>query len=313
MQSMKAVQIHDYGHAEVLCYEEIERPVPGRGQILIEVRAIGVNPVDWKLREGYVKDRIQLPMPCILGADVAGKLAALGEGVSGFSAGDRVYSMLGLIGAYAEYVCVDVAHVASCPDTLDFIQAASVPLAALTAWQGLFEHAALEAGQTLLVHGAAGGVGGFAVQFGRAKGAHVIATASAKNAGYVSKLGAAEVFDYRADAAERFPTEVDLVLDLVGNDVDRILTAIKPGGSLVQVAPGGSPDTADKASKAGVKTVGFQVHPAGAQLAEIATMIDSGDVLTHVDAVIPLAEVSRAHDLSQQGHTRGKIVLSCGS
>jgi len=310
MTTMKAVRIHDYGDSDVLSYEEIDRPAPGPGEVLIRVGAVGVNPVDWKLRSGGFKERVPLPMPCILGADVAGVVEAVGEGVADFSAGDKVYSMVGLVGAYAEFVSVEAGHVAHRPRSPDDVQAASVPLAALTAWQGLFEHAGLEAGQTVLVHGAAGGVGGFAVQLAGARGARVIATASVRNADYVTGLGADEVFDYRTDAPERYPTGVDLVLDCIGDGADRLLDALKSGASLVQVAPDRNPDTSAKAEQLGVNIVGVMVHPDGEQLREIAVLMDAGKLSTHVDAIFPLENVGQAHDLSQQGHTRGKIVLS---
>jgi NADPH:quinone reductase-like Zn-dependent oxidoreductase len=308
--TMKAIQMHDEGEFAPLGYGDIPQPTPARGEVLIQVAAIGVNPVDWKLRMLPLRSRFGLPMPCIPGADVAGVVADVGEGVTAFKTGDQVFAMIGLTGAYAEYVCAAEAHVAHSPETLDRRQAASVPLAALTAWQALFEHGNLEAGQTALIHGAAGGVGGFAVQFARARGARVVATASAGNAAYVTGLGAQDVLDYRTDSAERFPQQVDFVLDLIGDDaVDQLIVALKPGGMLVQVAPGGSPQTAEKAKSAGVETLGMQVHPDGGQLREIAALIDDGTVSTTVAAVFPLAEAAQAHELSQQGHTRGKIVL----
>lgn len=308
---MKAIRIHDYGDSGALSIDEVDRPEAAPGQVLIRNRALGVNPVDWKLRSGYVKERFPLTMPCILGGDIAGVVEELGEGVTGFAVGERVYSLLGIIGAYAEYTSVDARRVAHSPGLVDDIQAASIPLAALTAWQGLFEHACLVAGQSVLIHGAAGGVGSFAVQFARAKGARVIATASARNADYVLGLGAQEVFDYRTDGTASQPTGVDLALDLVGDEVDHLLAALKPGAVLLQVAPGGNPGTAEKARAAGVDMLGIMVHPDGAQLAEIAALVDSGEVVTHVDAVFALEEVAQAHDLIQEGHTRGKIVLSC--
>jgi NADPH:quinone reductase-like Zn-dependent oxidoreductase len=309
---MKAIQMHDEGEFAPLAYDEIPQPTPAAGEVLIQVAAIGVNPVDWKLRLLPVRSRFKLPMPCIPGADVAGVVVGVGEGVTAFKAGDEVFAMIGLTGAYAQYICAAEAHIAHSPKTLNHTQAASVPLAALTAWQALFEHGSLEAGQTALIHGAAGGVGGFAVQFARARGARVVATASAGNASYVTGLGAEDVLDYRTDSADRYPKQVDFVLDLIGDEaVDHLIDALKPGCMLVQVAPGGSAETAQKAKAAGVQTLGMQVHPDGGQLQQIAALIDTGKVSTTVAAVYPLAEAGKAHELSQQGHTRGKIVLSC--
>lgn len=312
MTTMKAIRFHDWGDSSVLRYEDIERPVAKAGEVLIRVKAIGLNPVDWKLRSGVGK-RFGLPLPLVVGADIAGVVESVGEGVTAFKAGDEVFSMIGLWGAYQEYVSVKADFVAPKPKSMDFVQAASVPLAALTAWQGMFEKASLQAGQTALVYGAAGGVGMFGVQFAKAKGARVVATASAKNADFVRGLGADDIVDYRTDPASRYPQNVDLALDMIGGDAaDHCIDALKNGGAHVQVSPGGTEHLADKAAAKNVARVAVQVHPDGGQLREIAALIDAGKVKTEVAAVFSLADTAKAQDLSAQGHTRGKIVLTCG-
>jgi NADPH:quinone reductase-like Zn-dependent oxidoreductase len=311
MTTMKALRIHDYGGPEVLHYEDVQRPSPAAEELLIRVQAVGVNPVDWKLRSGQARKHLELPMPAILGGDVAGVVEQIGSAVDGFKSGDAVYAMLGLTGAYAQYIVAKATIVAPKPRTLDHIEAASVPLAALTAWQGLFEHGKLQKGQTVLVHAAAGGVGGFAVQLATARGARVIGTTSAKNAEFVRSLGAAQTIDYRSSPFEGHLSGVDLVLDLIGGEIaERSIGVLKPGGVLVQIVPG-TPATAQKAATANVRTIAVRVHPDGGQLREIAALIDSGKLKTSIAAVFPLAEAGRAHEMSREGHTRGKIVLTC--
>ncbi|MCY4428586.1 MAG: NADP-dependent oxidoreductase [Halieaceae bacterium] len=308
---MKAMRIHQYGGPDVLTCEDIPRPGCNPGEVLIKVRAIGVNPVDWKLREGYVRSIFDIPMPSILGADVAGIVEETGAGAGKFKPGDEVYSMIGLTGAYAEFVTVAEDLVAAKPRTADFVQAASVPLAALTAWQGLFDHGKLAAGQTVLVHAAAGGVGMFGVQFARAHGASVIATASANNAAFVSSLGAAKVVDFRTGTAEVSAGSVDLVLDMVGGDsIRQCLEVLKPGGKLMRVSPG-SEDITAQAAAGKVDVIPVMVTPNAEQLREIAELIDAGAVTTEVQASFALEDAAQAHQLSAQGHTRGKIVLTC--
>ncbi|MGH8611429.1 MAG: NADP-dependent oxidoreductase [Gammaproteobacteria bacterium] len=204
MKTMKAVRIHTYGGPDVLKYEEVPRPSPGAGEVLIRVRAAGVNPVDWKIREGYLKGRVDHSLPLVLGWDLSGVVEATGPGVTRLKAGDEVYSRPDITrdGAYAEYIVVRETEVALKPKSIDHIQAAAIPLAALTAWQSLFDAAGLSAGQTVLIHAAAGGVGSFAVQLTNWKGAHVIGTASKRNQDFVRNLGADETIDYQTTRFE---------------------------------------------------------------------------------------------------------------
>jgi NADPH:quinone reductase-like Zn-dependent oxidoreductase len=307
MNTMKAVRIHEYGGPEVLRLEDIPRPSPAVGEVLIRVRAVGVNPVDWKLRSGAARKHMDLAMPAILGGDIAGEVE--GDGVEGFKAGDAVYAMIGLAGAYAQYVSIKASIVAPKPKTMNMVEAASVPLVALTAWQGLFEHGKLHHGQTVLVHAAAGGVGIFAVQFAKAGGARVIGTTSARNADFVKSLGADQTIDYKSVAFEKEVSGVDMVVDLLGGEIaERSIAVLKPGGVLIQISP--SPAAAEKAKAAGVTAIPVRVHPDGGQLREIASLIDAHKVKTSIAATFPLAEAGRAHELSKEGHTRGKIVLT---
>lgn len=311
MNTMKALRIHEYGGPEVLRLEDLPRPSPAADEVLIHVHAMSVNPVDWKLRSGQARKHLELPMPCILGGDISGIVEQTGGAVSGFKAGDAVYALLGLTGAYAQYVVAKAPIVALKPSIMNHTEAASVPLVALTAWQGLFEHGKLHHGQTVLVHAAAGGVGSFAVQFAKVSGARVIGTTSAMNADFVRSLGADDTIDYRSVAFEKQLSGVDLVLDLVGGEnAERSIGVLKPGGVLVQIVPG-SPATAQKAAAGSVKAIPVRVHPDGGQLREIAALIDAGKVKTSIAATFPLAEAGRAHELIKECHTRGKIVLTC--
>jgi NADPH:quinone reductase-like Zn-dependent oxidoreductase len=306
----KAIRFHDYGGAEVLRFEEIERPAPKAGEILVRVHAVSVNPVDWKIRDGLVRKRFNLPLPVIPGGDLSGEVAAVGAGVTDFAVGQPVFALIGLWGAYAEHAAFNASMAARKPTSIDHVHAASVPLTGLTAWQALHEHGALRRGQRVFVHAAAGGVGGFAVQLARAAGADVIASASAKNADYVRGLGAKEVIDFRTDSAEPYAGSVDLVIDMLGGETStRSLVLLKAAGVLVSVAPPGAA-LQEQAAKLGHRALGMQVRPDGAQLAQIAALIDTGQVTTTVAAVFPLAEAGAAQELSKLGHTRGKIILN---
>lgn len=215
---MKAVRIHAFGGPELLKYEDAPRPEPAAGEVGIRVRVAGVNPFDGKIRSGAFEEAMAHPLPLILGWDVAGDVAALGPGVTSFAVGDPVYALADYArdGAYAEYLVVAAALVAPKPRTLDYVAAASVPMAAETAMQALYDLGQLQAGQTVLIHGAAGSLGGFAVQLAKLRGAHVIGTASAANAGYVTGLGADRVIDYQAQQFETLVQNADLVLDTQG-------------------------------------------------------------------------------------------------
>lgn len=312
MQTMKAVRIHTYGGPEVLGQEEVPRPHPAQDEVLVRVLAAAVNPVDWKVREGYLKDMLHHTLPLIPGWDVCGVVAQTGARVSRFKVGDEVFSRPDIRrdGAYAEFIVIRESEVAHKPKTLDSVHAAAIPLAALTAWQSLIEAADLAAGQRVLIHAAAGGVGGFAVQLAKWRGAHVIGTASAANHDYLRSLGADEVVDYRSLPFEKAVGEVDVVFDTMGGDTqERSWQVLKKGGILVSIL---SPPSQDKAAALGVRQAFVFVQPNAEQLARLAHLADGGTLKACVERVLPLEEARRAQELSQAGHTRGKIVLRVG-
>jgi NADPH:quinone reductase-like Zn-dependent oxidoreductase len=309
MAMMKAVRIHEYGGPEVLRYEDAPRPEAGPGEVLIRVHAAGVNPVDWKVRAGYAKDRLKYKMPFIPGWDVSGVVEAVGSGVSRLKVGDEVYSRpdISRDGSYAEYMVVKESEVALKPKSIDHVHAAAIPLAALTAWQALFDNAKLSAGQTVLIHGAAGGVGTFAVQLAKMKGARVIGTASKKNHEFLRSLGADEVIDYNTTKSEDVVRDVDVVLDTItGETADRSYQVIKKGGMYVSIL---APPSQEKAAARGVRVGHTFVQPSVEQLNEIAKLVDSGKLKLTIEKVFPLSEARAAQELNAQGHTRGKIVL----
>ena len=306
---MKAIRIHQYGGPEVLAQVEMQRPAPSANEVLIKVGAASVNPIDWKLRAGYMKDFLPLTFPATLGLDVSGTVEEVGPGATRFQRGGEVYASLELPagGGYAEYVVAKETIVARKPATLNHVQAAAVPVAGLTAWQTLFEVARLHAGQKVLIHAAAGGVGIFAVQFAKAKGAHVIGTASSRNQSFLRELGVDQAVDYQRTHFEDAVHEADVILDTIGGDTqERPFQALKKGGILVSIV---QPPSQDLAAKYGVRALFYGGHPSSSDLAEIASLIDAGTVKTVVETVLPLAQARRAHELSQSGHARGKIVL----
>jgi NADPH:quinone reductase-like Zn-dependent oxidoreductase len=307
--TMKAVRIHHYGGPETLQYEDAPRPQPGAGEVLIRIYAAGVNPVDWKIREGYLKDMLPTSLPLIPGWDVSGVVEKTGPGAARFQEGDEVYGMpdISRDGAYAEYMAAREAEIALKPKSLHHTQAAGVPMGALTAWQALFDTAQLRAGQRVLIHAGAGGVGHFAVQFAKWKGAHVIATASTRNQELLRELGADEPIDYTTQRFEDIVQDVDVVLDtLAGETQERSWKVLKKGGLLVALT---APPSAEKAEEHGVRASFHSSHPDSAQLAQIAGLIDSGKVKVVIDRIVPLSEARRGQELSQSGRTRGKIVL----
>ncbi len=309
MTQMHAVRLHEYGAAENLIYEEAQRPEPQPGEVLVRVRAIGVNPVDWKTREGRgVAETLDLPI--ILGWDIAGVVEDVGSGVDQFAVGDEVFGMVRFPefgNAYADYVAAPASELAKKPANISFAEAAASPLVTLTAWQALFDVAQLQAGQTLLVHAAAGGVGHVAVQLGKWRGARVIGTASARNADFLRGLGVDQVIDYTHERFEDAARDVDVVLDTQGEETQRRSFAVlKPGGMLVSIAE--APDKA-LAQQYGVRTARIRVRPSGEQMAEIAKVFESGNLRMEVARTFPLSEAAAAHRLSETGHTRGKTVL----
>ena len=303
---MRAVRFHQYGDPSVLRVDEVPRPRPGAGEVLLEVRTAGVNPIDWKLRSGGLHALMPVELPYVLGIDLAGTVSELGPDVTEFTVGDDVFGRGQ--GAYAEYATASAQSIARKPEALTFQQAATLPIGGVTAWCGLFDTAGLERGQRLLVHGGAGGVGGLAVQLGRWKGAHVIATASAANLDFVRSLGADEVVDHSAARFEDVVRDVDVVLDTVGGEVtDRSWSVLRKGGILVVVAGMPQPELAEQH---GVRTSGVQAPPAiRSILDQLAALVVDGNLKQLVGERFPLAQVEAAHRASETGHGRGRIIL----
>lgn len=307
--TMQAIRIHAYGGSDVLVNETIPRPTVAPDEVLIRVHAVAVNPLDWLVREGYLKDVLGHTLPLVPGWELSGVVAATGDTISGFQVGDAVYTRpdFSRDGGYAEYVAVKAAEIALKPTSLDHVQAAAIPLVGLTAWQALFDTAHLSAGQTVLIHGAAGGVGTVAVQLAKWKGARVIGTASAANAGFLHDLGVDDVVDYTTARFEDVAHDVDMVLDTRGGETqERSWQVLKPGGWLVSVV---SSPSAEAAEAAGVQAVYLADQADAATLAQLAALIDAGTLRPVIAAVFPLAEARQAHTLSQAGHARGKIIL----
>jgi NADPH:quinone reductase-like Zn-dependent oxidoreductase len=303
---MQAVRFHDYGPPSVLVVDRVPRPEPQAGEVLLRVRAAGVNPMDWKFRAGFARNFMPITLPYTPGIDVAGTIDRVGPGVTEFAPGDDVFGRGS--GTYAEYAIAPVTTIARKPTGVSFEQAATLPVGGVTAWVGLFDVANLEPGQRLLVHGGAGGVGHLAVQLAHWKGAHVIATTSSANAAYVRALGADEVIDYTAVRFEDVVHDVDVVLDTVGAETaGRSWGVLKPGGILVTVA--GMAD-AETAAARGVRTSGVRA-PAVTRpiLEELARLVETGALVPQVGPTFPLEEAVRAHTASETGHGRGRIVL----
>ena len=312
MDTMKAVVIRSYGGPEVLAIDQVSVPQIAEDEVLIKVRAVGVNPIDWKVRAGFLKEMLPYHFPLILGWDVSGTVERAGSSVKDFKAGDEVYALADISrnGACAEYVTLKAETVAPKPALIDHVHAAAVPMAALTAWQALFDQADLNLGQRILIHAAAGGVGTFAVQFAKWKGAYVLGTASLRNRDFLLDLGADEVIDYMAVPFEEAVRDVDVVLDSMGGEIqERSWRTIRRGGTLVSLL--GPPDQ-DRAAKAQVRGVSVFVKPDPGQLAAVGELIDKGRISPIVTEILTLGDVARAHEMSETHHVRGKIVLKVG-
>jgi NADPH:quinone reductase-like Zn-dependent oxidoreductase len=307
--TMLAVRMHSYGGPEVLIYEEVPKPEPGAGEILIKVHAAGVNPVDWKVREGYFKKMVNYKLPLIPGWDFSGAVVSLGPDAERFEEGDEVFGKADSSrdGAYAEYLVMKESEVAFKPKSIDHIEAAAIPIGALTAWQALFDTARLTEGQSVLVHAAAGGVGHFAVQLAKWKGATIIGTASQRNLDFLRQLGVDKAIDYHKRQFEDVVRDVDVVLDTIGGDIQkRSWKVLKKGGILISIV---RPPSQQEADANGVYQAFIRAQSNAAQLAEIAELVDSGEMSPIVETVLPLSEARHAQELSQAGHIRGKIVL----
>ena len=334
-RTMKAIRQHESGGPDVLQYEDAPVPELKPGEVLVRVHAVGLNPPDYYLREGYKmlppEWQPQLSFPLVLGTDISGVIEKVADGVKDFSVGDAVYSMVrfpsGLAGgsrAYAQYISVPASEIALKPVGIDHVHAAGAPMSLLTAWQFLvdlghdetnplqpFQHqpVALE-GKTVLVNGAAGGVGHFVVQVAKLKGAKVIAVASGKHEALLRDLGADEFIDYTTTTPEEVARDVDLVVDAVGGPTTgRFLRTIKRGGALFPIFPLGF-SGAGEAGKMGITVSATQVRSHGSQLAQLARFLDEGTIRVVVDSTYPLADARKAHERAARGHVQGKLVLA---
>lgn len=307
---MKAIRIHKYGGPEQLRYEDAPTRQPAAGEVLVRVQGASINPIDYKLASGAFRERMPLQFPWIPGGDFCGVVEEVDAGVSEVKRGDAVYGDTPGGGSYAELTTVLAGMVAAKPKRLSLLDAASVPLAGQTAWQGLFDHGHLQSGQTVLIHAAAGGVGLFAVQLAHWKGARVLATASAANADYLRSLGADVVIDYKTTRFETVAKDIDLVLDLVGGETQqRSFAVIKPGGYLVSAV---QPPSTEEAGRRKFHAVIMRMQASTRNLKQLGELLDAGTIRTVVTETYPLAQAAEAWRRHMSGHTRGKAVLEAG-
>ncbi|MFJ3492252.1 NADP-dependent oxidoreductase [Streptomyces sp. NPDC086091] len=310
-RTMRVIRQDVLGGPEVLKLQEVERPKPRPNEVLVRVRAAALNPTDWKHRAtgGFLGKP-----PFVLGWDVSGTVEEVGIGVAAFAPGDDVFGMLPYPhghGSHAEYVIAPVRALWHKPASIDHVQAAALPLVSLTALQALDEVARLEAGQRVLIHAAAGGVGHVAVQLAKERGAHVIGTASAAKHGFLRELGADEVIDYRETDYTQAVKDVDVVLDTLGGSTSTgSLTVLRPGGVVVSILPVGSRTFHDEAERLGVRAVRMLVDTDRAGLRRISELVEAGSLRATIAGTFPLADAAEAHALGDTGRTTGKLVLT---
>ncbi|MET4608554.1 NADPH:quinone reductase-like Zn-dependent oxidoreductase [Bradyrhizobium sp. JR4.1] len=313
VSTMMAWRVHEFGLPEVMKFETLLRPEPGPGEVLIKVEAAGVGPWDGWIRAG--KSALPQPLPLTLGSDLSGEIVAVGPGVSPERAGEQVYGVTNprFIGAYAEYALASAEMVSGKPTSLTHVEAASIPVIAVTAWQALFDHAQLKAGQSVVIHGAAGNVGSYAVQLARHAGVQTVATVSTGDVSFVRNLGADKVIDYRAERFEQEIGEADAVIDLVGGETQTLsFQVLRRGGKLISAVS--RPDQ-DLAKHHDVEASFFLVEVTSQYLTEIARLLDGGKLSTNVGVVLPLADAREAHFMLEGARPRpkGKIVLAVGA
>jgi len=311
MTKVREMRIHRFGGNEVLQADDVEPSQPDAGEVLIRVYAASINPVDYKIRSGKYPAVKEDRLPYALGRDASGVIEKCGAQATRFKIGDEVFGMVGIHGGgYAEQAVLDERALAPKPDTLDHVHAAAVPLAGQTAWQGLFRYGQLKSGQSVLIHGGSGGVGHFAVQFAKAKGARVLTTVSTDNVAFARALGADLVIDYKKQRFEDEAGDLDLVFDLIdGETRERSWKLLKKGGVLVSTL---TEPSQEKAKQLGVRALRYTVEADGAELAEIARLIVDGKVKPHVQKTFPLASAAEALAFVEQGHSIGKVVLRVG-
>ncbi|WP_421385140.1 NADP-dependent oxidoreductase [Bacillus salacetis] len=308
---MKAIVINQYGGKDVLQESELEKPAIGDDQVLVEVHATSINPIDWKLREGYLKEMLPFEFPIILGWDVAGIIADTGKNVDSFKKGDRVFARPATTnrGTYAEYTAVDAHLLAKMPDEMSYADAAAIPLAGLTAWQCLVDFGKVKQGEKVLIHAGAGGVGIYAIQIAKSFGAEVVTTASEKNIEFLKSLGADRVINYKEEDFSEILQDVDFVLDSIGGDVQTSsYKVLKKNGKLVSIV---SPPDEEEAKKHNVNAGFLWLEPNGEQLKKLADAYSAGNLKPVIGSTFKLGEeaIQEAHALSETHHARGKIVI----
>jgi NADPH:quinone reductase-like Zn-dependent oxidoreductase len=309
MAAITKMRIHRFGGNDVLQADQVEPSLPDAGQVLVKVHAASVNPVDFKIRSGKYPAVKDDRLPYSLGRDFSGVVERCGAQATRFKPGDEVFGMVNIYGGgYAEKVVVEEDAIASKPPGIDHLHAAATPLAGQTAWQGLFRHGRLTAGQTVLIHGGSGGVGHFAIQFAKARGARVLTTVSTDNVDWARELGADVVIDYKRQRFEEAAAELDMVFDLIdGETRERSWKLLRRGGVLVTTLTDPSQETA---REYGVRAMRYTVEADGSELAEIAALVTSGQVKPHIMQTFPLRSAVDALASVEKGHSVGKVVLS---
>ncbi len=310
---MKAAQINKYGGNEVVeINEEIPVPAVSRGHLLIEVHAAGVNPVDWKIREGYMSQTVPLKFPVTLGGDFSGIVTEVGKGVPGYKKGDEIYGQAGIMrdgsGSFAEFVSADASTAAHKPKNISHVEAAALPLTGVSAWQALVDHIGLSRGKKILIHGGAGGIGSIAIQLARYLGAYIATTAGAKDMQYVKEIGADESIDYKNQSFEDMLHDYDAVFDTVGGETySRSFGVLKRGGMIVSMLERPDPDLMEKY---GVKAIGQFTQVNSERLSRLAELVEKRVVKVNVEKTFSLEKAGEALDFQQNGHPRGKVVLN---
>jgi NADPH:quinone reductase-like Zn-dependent oxidoreductase len=309
---MKALQMRQYGGKDVLeLNQNAPKPVTGNEQVLVDVHAASLNPIDWKIRAGYLKEKAPLTMPATLGGDVSGIVAAVGASASHFKVGDRVYGYASLLsggsGSFAEFVAAKPATLALAPRNASFVESAALPLVGASALQAIEQHAKLQRGQKILIHGGAGGIGSVAIQVAKSIGAYVATTALADDRAYVTELGADEVIDYKKEAFEEKLKNFDAVFDTVGGDtMEKSFKVLRKGGTLVSMLGQPNPELAQKT---GVTAIGQFTHTTTEALKRLAQLVDGGSIKIRVAKAFPLDKAKEAFQLLEEGHARGKVVF----
>lgn len=309
---MKAVVINEYGDRSKLTMTDLDKPKPGKGQVLIEMKATSINPIDWKVREGYLKDQLSFEFPAVLGWDAAGIIEAVGEDVKTFDQGDRVFVRPQTTnrGTYAEYIVTEADLLAKVPNNSSFNEAAAIPLAGLTAYQALMDFGKIKEGDRVLIHAGAGGVGSMAIQIAKRYGAFVIATGSEKSEAIIRELGADQFVNYKKETLSDAVSDIDLVFDTIGGKTqDESFKVIKKGGALVSIT---QPPNEETAAEYGVRAGFLWLESNGEQLGILAQMLSEGLLKPVIDEILPFSEdgVRKAHELSESGRAKGKIIVA---